>query len=84
MFGPVAQLEVQAGQLYAPRFGGVTQIVAIRFTSHKRKFYKMRHVTHVLSIRAISSAGRASGSVIAHQAWSSNSLVGNVFTSQVF
>lgn len=58
-FGPVAQLGVQAGRLYAPRFGGVTRMVATRFTSHKRKFYKMRHVTRVPSIWAISSAGRA-------------------------
>ena len=31
--GLVAQLGEQAGQLYAPRFGGVTRMVAIRFTS---------------------------------------------------
>ena len=34
-FGPVAQLGVQAGQLYAPCFGGVTRMVAIRFASQK-------------------------------------------------
>ena len=59
-FGLVARIEAQAGQLYAPRFGGVNRMVATRFTSARftcsyERARKSKIFTAAIALRAMSA-----------------------------